>query len=42
MDILIKSFNRAFYLDRCLQSIENFVEGDYTVKILDDAPKKLL
>ena len=36
MDIFIKSFNRPFYLDRCLQSIENFVEGNYEVKILDD------
>ena len=36
MQILIKSFNRAFYLDRCLQTIENFVDGKYTVKILDD------
>lgn len=43
MDIFIKSFNRAFYLDRCLQSIENFVEGSYLVKILDDGtPEKYL
>lgn len=41
--IFVKSFNRAFYLDRCLQSIENFVEGDYVVKILDDGtPEKYL
>ena len=36
VNIFIKSFNRPFYLDRCLQSIENFVEGNYEVKILDD------
>ncbi|KIA84929.1 hypothetical protein OA84_00205 [Kaistella solincola] len=41
--ILIKSFNRPFYLDRCLQSIEKFVSGKYKVKILDDGtPKKYL
>lgn len=43
MEIFIKSFNRAFYLDRCLQSIETFVEGNYLVKILDDGtPEKYL
>ena len=26
IDIFIKSFNRPFYLDRCLKSIENFQE----------------
>lgn len=36
MEIFIKSFNRPFYLDRCLQSIESFVEGDFCVKVLDD------
>ncbi len=42
-DILIKSFNRPFYLDRCLQSIQNFVRGEYSVIILDDGtPKKYL
>jgi len=41
--ILIKSFNRPFYLDRCLQSIEKFVSGDFKVKILDDGtPEKYL
>lgn len=41
--IFIKSFNRAFYLDRCLQSIENYVEGNFLVKILDDGtPEKYL
>ena len=43
MEIFIKSFNRPFYLDRCLQSIENFVEGDFWVKVLDDGtPEKYL
>lgn len=42
-DIFIKSFNRPFYLDRCLQSIESFVQGSYSVKILDDGtPEKYL
>ena len=36
MDIIIKSFNRSYYLDRCLQSIYKFVSGDFTVRILDD------
>lgn len=43
VDLFIKSFNRAFYLDRCLQSIKNFVDGDFTVKVLDDGtPEKYL
>ncbi len=43
MEIFIKSFNRPFYLDRCLQSIENFVEGNFWVKVLDDGtPEKYL
>ena len=43
MEIFIKSFNRPYYLDRCLQSIENFVDGDFVVKILDDGtPEKYL
>jgi len=41
--ILIKSFNRAFYLDRCLQSIQKFVKGDFKVIVLDDGtPEKYL
>ena len=41
--ILIKSFNRAFYLDRCLKSIKTYVTGNYTVTILDDGtPQKYL
>lgn len=36
MDILIKSFNRPYYLERCLKSIDQYVEGDFTIHILDD------
>lgn len=36
MDIFIKSFNRAFYLDRCIASIEQYVKGEYKIKVLDD------
>jgi len=36
MEILIKSFNRPYYLDRCLESIHKFVKGDFVVKVLDD------
>ena len=42
-DIIIKSFNRPFYLDRCLQSIYRFVKGDFKIIILDDGtPQKYL
>lgn len=41
--ILIKSFNRPFYLDRCLASIHQFVKGNFKVSILDDGtPEKYL
>lgn len=37
MDILIKSFNRPYYLDRCLQSVyANVQDVNFSVKILDD------
>lgn len=36
MDILIKSFNRPYYLDKCLWSIFQFVEGFSNIAILDD------
>lgn len=43
MDILIKSFNRPFYLDRCISSIYKFVSGDFSIKVLDDGtPVKYL
>lgn len=44
IDILIKSFNRPYYLERCLFSIYKFVtETDFTITILDDGtPQKYL
>ncbi len=43
VSILIKSFNRPYYLDRCLNSIQKFVSGDYKVIVLDDGtPEKYL
>jgi glycosyltransferase involved in cell wall biosynthesis len=43
MDIFIKSFNRPYYLDRCIRSIYQHVSGDIRIKVLDDgtAPKYL-
>lgn len=31
IDIFIKSFNRPYYLDRCLYSIFQFVSGEYFI-----------
>jgi hypothetical protein len=43
MDILIKSYNRPFYLDRCIFSIYQFVTGDFSITVLDDGtPEKYL
>lgn len=43
MDILIKSFNRPYYLDRCLFSIEKYVQNYDKIIILDDGtPQKYL
>ncbi len=36
MDIIVKSFNRPYYLERCLRSIERFIIGEYTIRVLDD------
>ncbi len=37
MDILIKSFNRPYYLERCLKSIrQHVINTDYKITILDD------
>lgn len=36
MEVLIKSFNRPYYLDRCLASIYRFCEGFSKIKVLDD------
>lgn len=35
-DIFIKSFNRPFYLDRCISSINKYVSGAFRIKVLDD------
>lgn len=41
--IIIKSFNRPYYLDRCLQSVYKFVNGDFKIIVLDDGtPEKYL
>ncbi len=39
--IVIKSFNRPYYLDRCLQSIQICVEGNFEIKVLDDGTPKV-
>lgn len=36
MDVIVKSFNRPYYLERCLRSIYDYLTGDFSVKILDD------
>lgn len=36
MDILIKSFNRPYYLERCLRSIYQYAEGPFQIRVLDD------
>ena len=41
MDILIKSFNRPYYLDRCLRSIYQHVRGEVNVKVLDDGTPEI-
>ncbi len=41
--IIIKSFNRPYYLERCLHSIYTCVKGNFEIKVLDDGtPKKYL
>lgn len=44
MDILIKSFNRPYYLARCIQSIyDNVLDNEISITVLDDGtPKKYL
>jgi len=44
VDIFVKSFNRPYYLDRCLFSIYEFIaDSDFNIIILDDGtPKKYL
>lgn len=41
VDIFIKSFNRPYYLDRCLNSIFRFVAGSFQITILDDGTPKI-
>lgn len=41
MDILIKSFNRPFYLDRCISSIYQNVSGNFKIRVLDDGTPKI-
>ncbi|WP_207495335.1 hypothetical protein [Aridibaculum aurantiacum] len=36
MDIIIKSFNRPYYLERCIRSIILFVKGDFKITVLED------
>ena len=41
INIYIKSFNRPYFLDRCLYSLDRYVTGKYQVIILDDGtPEK--
>ncbi len=40
MNIYIKSFNRPFYLERCIQSIKFNVSGDFRIVVLDDGTQK--
>lgn len=43
IDIFIKSYNRTYFLDRCIKSIKKYVSGNYQIIILDDGtPKKYL
>lgn len=44
MDVLIKSFNRPYYLDRCIQSIyANVLDSALSITVLDDGtPSKYL
>ena len=43
MDLIIKSFNRPFYLDRCIASVYKYVSGNVNIIVLDDGtPKQYL
>ncbi|WP_026315427.1 glycosyltransferase [Riemerella columbina] len=43
MDIFIKSYNRPYYLDRCISSVLKMLDGDYNIVVLDDGtPEKYL
>jgi hypothetical protein len=41
MDVYIKSFGRTYYLDRCIQSIRQFLDGPVNVVVLDDGTDPL-
>jgi glycosyltransferase involved in cell wall biosynthesis len=41
MDILIKSFNRPYYLDRCLQSLFQYVTGYKKIILLEDGTPEI-
>ena len=36
ISILTKCFNCPFYLEPCLANIQQFVKGNYEVRIMDD------
>lgn len=43
LDIFIKSFNRAYYLDRAIYSLKKHLKGSYKITVLDDGtPSKYL
>lgn len=41
VQIIIKSFNRPYYLERCLLSISKFVKGDFDIHVVDDGTPKV-
>lgn len=36
IDVYIKSFNRAYFLDRCLYSLYTYLKGSFQIYVLDD------
>lgn len=40
-DIFIKSYNRAYYLDRCIRSAKQMLSGSYQITVLDDGTPKI-
>ena len=43
MDVFIKSFNRPYYLERCIRSIQEYLKGEITITVLDDGtPQRYL
>ena len=41
MDIVVKSFYRPYYLERCLRSVYSNIQGKYTITVLDDGTPDL-